>query len=181
MASEGSPSRGCLLIAQSRGLSRFGTSGSKGVPANSCRPTSGFPDWRSFVLKSRALPIELTALSPIMSRLPSGVYTKHQFPLDQPGHDLRARSRSRLRVGSLPIGLALRRYLDWPPQGPPIQIAWAALGRDRDIHPNREGKLVNQAMRVHRSRRTPGWPRRCAAPSTCCEPGECTRRRGVCS
>src|SRR5215207_4912088 len=63
MASEGSPAaRGCLLIAQSTGIvtERTGTQGSKGVPANSRRRTSGFPA-SAPSQKSLALPIELTA------------------------------------------------------------------------------------------------------------------------
>src|SRR5918995_4521383 len=63
MASEGSPLRGCLLIAQSAGLSRFGTRGSKGVPANSCRPTSGFPTSAPFCVEVPRSAIELTALN----------------------------------------------------------------------------------------------------------------------
>src|SRR4051794_25823376 len=66
MASEGSPRTGCLLIAQSLGFSprsRAGTSGSKGVPANSRRLTSGFPAGAPFP-KSAALPIELTTHTP---------------------------------------------------------------------------------------------------------------------
>src|SRR3954470_24748161 len=66
MASEGFPRTGCLLIAQSLGFSprsRAGTSGSKGVPANSRRLTSGFPAGAPFP-KSAALPIELTTHTP---------------------------------------------------------------------------------------------------------------------
>ena len=66
MASEGSPRRGCLLIAQSLGLSPVGTQGSKGFPANSCRPTGGFPT-SAPSLKSSALPIELTAREGVYS------------------------------------------------------------------------------------------------------------------
>src|SRR3954447_6550683 len=74
MASEGSPvSPGCLLIAQSLGFSprsRAGTSGSQGVPANSRRPTSGFPTGAPF-LKSVALPIELATHTPRGNRTPA--------------------------------------------------------------------------------------------------------------
>src|SRR5215211_3123201 len=79
MASEGSPAeRGCLLIAQSAGIvtGRPGTQGSKGVPANSRRRTSGLPT-SAPSQKSLALPIELTARTPPESR--------HSRPLDRCG------------------------------------------------------------------------------------------------
>jgi hypothetical protein len=70
-------------MTQSTGLSRFGTRGSQGVPANSCRPTGGFPTSAPFVLKSRALPIELTAL-PQLWRSIVRCECEHMFVSPQP-------------------------------------------------------------------------------------------------
>jgi len=39
----------------------MGTSGSQGVPANSRRQTSGFPDWRSYFVEVRCSTVELAA------------------------------------------------------------------------------------------------------------------------
>src|SRR5215217_8671521 len=85
MASEGSPAeRGCLLIAQSAGIvtGRPGTQGSKGVPANSRRRTSGLPT-SAPSQKSLALPIELTARTRRESRPSARLHGCGQAAVDK--------------------------------------------------------------------------------------------------